>query len=678
MNYIKRHWHGDLGLAQSFWVNFVLINILLLFIETWVGRASGIEDPILASRIAIGHLFIRLAVIYPWQIVGVWRSADKHTKKTGKALASGLVKIFIVLGLISTIGKVSTNWPLYKNFFQMNFERANYEVKVINDGEILHFTGEMGFGVSAEVENTIENNPGIDGIILDSNGGRIYVGRELSKIIDKYNLDTYTLEGCFSACTTAFIGGQRRYLAKGANLGFHQYRAYNEEIAKYFDSKAEQRKDKRIFLKKGVKEVFVKKMFEAKGEALWYPTIDVMLKNNVIHKVINPYDLTLVQYPEEVREKIEKILSDFPLFAYLKEKEPKTYNRLLSDLKRHIEKGASGVEIQQIGARYALRIAEKYLPRTSDKALLNFFKSNVDILENLNKRSPIMCLKHLFPEQYGNLNTSETLTEKQIMDLHDRYVAVLQESGDNKVENIDREKAEKVVDQVMTDLGEDIKYLDPQSLQNKQEYSACCQAFINFYDSIMRHNDKIAANTLRYLFLPQNQDNHETLQSTSTEDKKTKYAHTSINIRSGPSTDYKIVTTIHKGDSLKIGLVQNGWAKAYINGQEIGYIYAKLLKDIPPERKPAVEIKSWDWSLDESYGKNGILIWKATFKNNTDKYIDKIECKFSTYNKKGTHIDSQTINVHNLPPQETLTKRGSADSLGSEYKASFQVVEVYH
>lgn len=51
------------------------------------------------------------------------------------------------------------------------------------------------------------------------------------------------------------------------------------------------------------------------------------------------------------------------------------------------------------------------------------------------------------------------------------------------------------------------------------------------------------------------------------------------NIRSGPSTQYQILTVIKKGDQFTILSSKNGWSKIYFNGKE-GYISNKLIQKV--------------------------------------------------------------------------------------------------
>ncbi len=169
----------------------------------------------------------------------------------------------------------------------------------------------------------------VKGIILDSAGGRIYEGRELSKIILINGLDTYTLNGCYSACGTAFISGNKRYIAKGANLAFHQYHLGGKNLDPYADVSSEQQNDLKIYQRRGISQGFIDKIFKAKQNDLWYPTIEEMLDAGVVHEVVNSSSINPINYDSFNKIDLEKEFKDLSVFQAIKKYEPKTYQQIL-------------------------------------------------------------------------------------------------------------------------------------------------------------------------------------------------------------------------------------------------------------------------------------------------------------------------------------------------------------
>jgi len=294
VNYIRRHWNGELPLATAFWVNVFFLGILLGFIEVWFDQFPPVEHPVTLAQIVVAYFVFTVFVVYPWQVVGVWRSADHYSKETNSGRWGGVVRFLVVLGALGTAGNLSVSLPVYGDLFKIGFrqdEYADYTFSVTDDGSLVHLKGGLGFGVSDDFADFLAKNVGVTGVILDSRGGRIYEGRQLANIILANDLDTYSLAGCYSACGTAFMAGNRRYLSSGANLAFHQYTAPGDNIGLYFDIGTEQEKDLRIYRRQGVSEDFIERIFLADQDDLWYPTVDELLESGAVHDFVNPSDL---------------------------------------------------------------------------------------------------------------------------------------------------------------------------------------------------------------------------------------------------------------------------------------------------------------------------------------------------------------------------------------------------
>ncbi len=83
--------------------------------------------------------------------------------------------------------------------------------------------GDLDYGISDQVEKLVNQNPGVVAIVLNSDGGLLYEASQLSKTILLNSLNTYTNNGCSSACTIAYISGSKRFIHEDSYLGFHKY-----------------------------------------------------------------------------------------------------------------------------------------------------------------------------------------------------------------------------------------------------------------------------------------------------------------------------------------------------------------------------------------------------------------------------------------------------------------------
>jgi len=88
-NYLSDHWRGNLPLILSFWVNYVLLPVLMSF-----------PVQLLSSNITKGIFLLLIWVPFAiWSLVGVWRSASSHRN----LLMAYVVKAIVILGVFGIV-----------------------------------------------------------------------------------------------------------------------------------------------------------------------------------------------------------------------------------------------------------------------------------------------------------------------------------------------------------------------------------------------------------------------------------------------------------------------------------------------------------------------------------------------------------------------------------------------
>lgn len=512
IGYIRKHWRGELSLATSFWVNIFLLNIILCLLVAVFDYGDIPISPVIVARILIAYLFFTIVVVYPWQVIGMWRSCYWHMKIKGKYFWARTIQVLVVLGIIGTLGSLSSNWPVYEGLSKMAFtvddEFGDYALKLIDNNTMIHLEGPLCFGVSKDVAKMLKENPKVEGIILDSIGGRVYEGRELAKLISTYTLDTYSIKGCYSAATIAFIAGEKRFLGIGANLAYHQYEA-GYGLDTFVDMTKEQDKDLPFFRKQGVKSEFLDKLFHASHDDLWYPTVDEMLDAGVIHGIVNPSDLLPIKYDltsKEVAEAftdVDKAFLDIPLYKTIKKYDPDTYNKVVIEFKELMKKGATLIEMQRAGANIIEPLAFTAMPRTSDEALIQFVQTFIVVLKKLKEVNPILGLKALYPKQYGSVSFSEYLSDDKANLMLESLNKIIIDAYEKDNPSVDTEAAELLMYELIFKLGEYADYLELEGLQGTDDYGQHCDAVIKLYENILEEDKIAAGNILRYMFSPE-------------------------------------------------------------------------------------------------------------------------------------------------------------------------------
>jgi hypothetical protein len=140
------------------------------------------------------------------------------------------------------------------------------------------------------------------------------------------------------------------------------------------------------------------------------------------------------------------------------------------------------------------------MPRSSNEALIRFAKATVDLLRKLEQKDPILCLKNLYPEQYGAVNVSRYVSNEEMMPMMDALSSVIVDAYEKKNPRVDRKAAELLMQRVVTRLGSYADHLEPSGLQNREQYKKHCDAMIKLYELILTEDTTTAGNGLRFAF----------------------------------------------------------------------------------------------------------------------------------------------------------------------------------
>ncbi len=297
--FIKQHWQGKLPLSISLWAVFVGILVLFYFFEPWFLNYF-FKDPQQLINATIVSLVLTKLIIFPWQLIGLLRASDKDFLKEGKTTRTRMIQLLMVLAIgfnlnasVDTIQKATFKKKQqeiadeYQEYKKQQIK--NYQLSFRNKNTQLVIAGELDIGITKAVSDILRVNPQISSIALNSIGGHIYEGRGLSKLFTRQRLDTYVYKECSSACTTAFSGGENRYIGKQAKIGFHQYKqdlkAHKKSVG-YHDAQAEQERDLELFKSRDIDASFLAKIFNEASNSMWFPRHDELIKAKVINGIV--------------------------------------------------------------------------------------------------------------------------------------------------------------------------------------------------------------------------------------------------------------------------------------------------------------------------------------------------------------------------------------------------------
>ncbi len=297
--YLVGHWRGEHSLGRATLVNFLPLFCVLWWLLDPLAAALKDDARVAYSAIIVYCMGLFVPVMV-WQSTGVMRSCERYLLNYGNpvfgraaqagVIAAALGAIIAAVGAVQEVGARQIELALDREWREKT--TRVYDIARIGDSTLARLGGDMQNGTTRELERWLDDNPDVVGLVLDSTGGRVYEGRGVARVVTERNLDTYTFTGCYSACTTAFIAGRRRYVGSGAKLGFHQYRYDTTKNLGYLDPREEQEKDRTWYRGRDIDERFLERVFETPDTEMWFPEPAMLIDYGVIHGIVDPASLS--------------------------------------------------------------------------------------------------------------------------------------------------------------------------------------------------------------------------------------------------------------------------------------------------------------------------------------------------------------------------------------------------
>lgn len=292
VDYIAKHWRGELSLAKSYWVNTILLSIpftiMISSLDTLSRKIHTVEETA-ALFWALAALTVFVFPLTVWQLMGTWRSASRRTAATGKSGWSTVAKVLICFGWLQLAGsaiQVSEGWPVYKEtaLYTLGLNpMGDYKVEVIDGGAGVAVRGAIARGLVDDVRAALDRAGDPSYVVLDSVGGRIGVAASLNRTFQERGLITLVQSKCYSACALAFLGGRLRVLGDGAVLGFHQSTSgLKDSVTVRAMEMSANAASRDLMHEAGVHNWFIDQAMETPSEQMWTPPIETLAEADVI------------------------------------------------------------------------------------------------------------------------------------------------------------------------------------------------------------------------------------------------------------------------------------------------------------------------------------------------------------------------------------------------------------
>jgi hypothetical protein len=282
LNYIVRHWRGESSLAAAWWLNGIGITALALVLERRFGGAlaSAVDSPEGYGAFVLGGVAL-LLVVPAWQVIGIFRAADRHAAQVGTILGARFVQslttlltIVLAVRFMTFAGEAAGGAKI-----AWRMGRVGYSIAVTHHGRVLEIKGSFLLGLADEAQRVLAASPHVRRVRLNSGGGSLSEARKLRELILARRLDTDSTIECSSACASAYIAGRHRLLHRAARMGFHLPR--NPGFGLRSPVMPEYAQELRYFGMRGVQSEFRQRLI-ASGRKFWYPPPALLHSSGIV------------------------------------------------------------------------------------------------------------------------------------------------------------------------------------------------------------------------------------------------------------------------------------------------------------------------------------------------------------------------------------------------------------
>ena len=251
------------------------------------------RDNLIGAGLAVILIVVPKLLLLPWIMLKALQFTEDHYNRFGIAIVktSLLACLFLAVLVISVSAIGAIQAIIFSHNAKANAGQTRtpeYRLSVDSAKREYVIEGVIDFGITRDFRSLLEQYPDGNRVVLTSQGGSIYEARGLAVLIQQHKLDTHVSGECSSACTLAFIAGQRRSLAPAATLGFHQYSmAYlnRHQVSPFHDLGREQQRDIEFMLARGISKEFVDRAFEKSHQDIWFPDQASLIRFGVVHAI---------------------------------------------------------------------------------------------------------------------------------------------------------------------------------------------------------------------------------------------------------------------------------------------------------------------------------------------------------------------------------------------------------
>ena len=256
-NPLLTHWRGRGALLPTILFTALTLRLLLGWLQEMV--SPDFLSVWLAASVGV----------FIWQVVGTSRLAERLPRRGGSVLE--VLTTYFIVAVLAVLTFVQVADGLSSKQRAERYSIKTPMLPVLSSENVIRVDGNFDWELFGAFERTLADNPDVKNVRLGSTGGYVFVARAMALKIMELNLNTHVATHCFSACTVAFVAGEKRTMAETAKLGFHMYKLEAAGEVNLIDMKEELEKDRKFFAERGLSDDFIQHIFTADNSQLWMP-----------------------------------------------------------------------------------------------------------------------------------------------------------------------------------------------------------------------------------------------------------------------------------------------------------------------------------------------------------------------------------------------------------------------
>jgi len=477
--FILQHWRGEFSLPLAYWgISFLFVSLLRVIGGYLVLEVESVTTSLTATAWILYIFYAFSLLLLTWSFVGTWRSATRYSSEKNSTVWSGLAKFAICVGILQISATFLTQeakvLKVFAPYLIGSDEGKRIAVEILDDGKTMKLTGAFGNGSYNTFKKSLDKNPNINKISLQSNGGLF---KEVSLIAEEIllkRIDTYVEDKCESFCTIVFLSGYERFSTPSAKIGFH---APTFHGASELDDESNI-SSRKLYAKLRVPNAFIDKIYSTPNSNMWYPTHKELVDAGIVNKVtLGGETNSIAGRFDKTREELYDTFLKDKLFEAYEKKFPGFINKVLDIAIPMAKARKSDSEILNSIRAYAATFQGKAVAMSTPELRAKFISLAVKQSREASKISGEAC--------YRLITSTLDVTKVLSRDLVTEELNLTKEalySNYIPAKGYSNELFESLTARIVANLTEaEISAISAPN-PNRTDYS--CSAITKFYESI--------------------------------------------------------------------------------------------------------------------------------------------------------------------------------------------------